>query len=202
MRSIFNFVIRPKESRKTNVKKIGDSELLLSTDLQDHKYVNRVGIVIGIPELGCAGVKPGDEVIVHHNVFRRFYDVRGNEKNSAAYFSDDAYIVAPDQVYMFKRDGDWKPLDGFCFVKPIKSFNEKWTPNEEQPLMGVLKHLDDLLISKGLSKEDVVGFTPRSEYEFIIDGNRMYRVPSSDIAIKYERTGNEKEYNPSWAQGS
>jgi hypothetical protein len=103
---------------------------------------------------------------------------------------------------MYRRDGDWKPLDGFCFVKPIRSLNEMWTPNEEEPLVGILKHTDKLLEDNNLKKEDLVGFTPRSEYEFVIDNDRMYRVPSSDISIKYERTGNEKEYNPSWAQGS
>jgi hypothetical protein len=202
MRSIFDLVIRPKESRKTNIKKLGESELLLSTDLQDHKYVNRIGVVIGVPKISCGDIKPGDEVLVHHNVFRRFYDVRGNEKNSSAYFDEDIYLCSPDQVYMYKRGGDWKPLDGFCFVKPIKSLNEMWTPNEEEPLMGVLKYLDNSLEEKGLRSEDIVGFTPRSEFEFIIDNNRMYRVPSTDISIKYERTGNEKEYNPSWAQSS
>ena len=29
-------------------------------------------------------IKIGDEVIVHHNVFRRFRDIRGKEKNSKA----------------------------------------------------------------------------------------------------------------------
>ena len=52
---------------------------------------------------------------------------------------------------------------------------------------------------KDIYKEDLVGFTPSSEYEFIIDGERMYRVPTNSISIKYERQGNEKEYNPSWA---
>ena len=202
MRSLFNFVIRPKESRKTNVKEVGDSKLILSTDLQDHKYVNRVGIVVGVPEFQCGGILPGDEVIVHHNIFRTFYDVRGKEKDSSAYFSEDTYICPPDQVYMYKRgDADWKPLDGFCFVKPIRSRNP-WTPNEEEPLVGVLKFLDNKLESMGLIEEDIVGFTPRSEYEFIIDENRMYRVPSNDITMRYEHTGDEKEYNPSWAQGS
>ena len=27
--------------------------------------------------------KEGDQVIVHHNVFRRWYDIRGIEKNSS-----------------------------------------------------------------------------------------------------------------------
>jgi hypothetical protein len=202
VRSIFNFVVKPVGSRKTNVKDVDGMELILSTDVQDHRYVNRVGTVIGVPEFACGGTEPGDEVIVHHNIFRRFYDVRGNEKNSSAYFRDDVYVVPPDQVYMYKRgDAEWKPLNGFCFVKPIRSLN-KWTPADEEPLMGILKFLDDELEEKGFKKGDLVGFTPRSEYEFIIGEERMYRVMSGDISILYEHTGNEKEYNPSWAQGS
>ena len=42
-------------------------------------------------------------------------------------------------------------------------------------------------------------FTPGSEYEFIVDGEKLYRVPTNKITIKYEYQGNEKEYNPSWA---
>ena len=197
MRSVFNFVVKPKGSRKTNVKKVGDKDLILNTDLQDHKYVNRIGVVIGLPQDDTSGINVGDEVIVHHNVFRRFYDVRGKEKNSSSYFSEDVYMCSPDQVYMYKRDGEWKPLEGFCFVKPIRSLNP-WTPNEEQPLMGFLKHADSKLVGMGIVKNDLVGFTPRSEYEFILGDQRLYRVYSDDISIKYECTGHEEEYNPSW----
>ena len=49
---------------------------------------------------------------------------------------------------------------------------------------------------------DVVGFTPSSEYEFVIDNNRLYRMTTRDIAIKYENKRNETEYNTSWASGS
>jgi hypothetical protein len=51
---------------------------------------------------------------------------------------------------------------------------------------------------KDIHKEDLVGFTPSSEYEFIVDGERLYRVPTNSISIKYERQGTETEYNPSW----
>ena len=37
------------------------------------------------------------------------------------------------------------------------------------------------------------------EYEFVVDGEKMYRVMSQFITIKYEYQGNEEEYNPSWA---
>ena len=40
------------------------------------------------------------------------------------------------------------------------------------------------------------------EYEFNIEGERLYRVPTNKITIKYEYQGNEEEYNPSWSQSS
>ena len=43
---------------------------------------------------------------------------------------------------------------------------------------------------------------PSSEYEFIVDGERMYRVLTKFISIKYEYQGDETEYNPSWLQSS
>ena len=198
MRSLFDFVVKPKGSRTSNKKDIDGKELILNTDLQDHRYVNRVGIVVGVPSKECGGVQPGDEVIVHHNVFRRFYDVRGNEKNSRSYFSEDLYFCAPDQLFMYKRDGVWKALDGFCFVKPIES-NDMWAVDKERPLIGVLKMLGDDLEALGLKRGAVVGFTPRSEYEFVVEGERLYRVRSVNINVDYGHKRDEKEYNPSWA---
>ena len=161
-------------------------------------YVNRVGVVVNVPKGDSSGVKPGDEVIVHHNVFRRFYDVKGNEKNSRSYFNENSYMCTQDQIYMYRRDGLWKPTDGYCFVKPIES-NDIWSLDNETPFKGVLKILGDDLLQLGLQRGNVVGFTPRSEYEFVIDNERMYRVRSVNINIDYGHKRNEKEYNPSWA---
>ena len=69
-------------------------------------------------------------------------------------------------------------------------------------MIGVLKYLDDGLETTGLHKDDLVGFSPDDEYEFVIDGQRLYRVMTQFITIKYEYQGNEEEYNPSWAQSS
>ena len=82
-------------------------------------------------------------------------------------------------------------------MKPIKSFNELLNDKEE-PLTGVLKHLGDDLKSFGLQDNDLIGFTPNSEYEFVIEGERLYRVPLNSISIKYGRKGTEVEYNPTW----
>ena len=84
MKSIFNFIVRPKTNRSTSSKIIEGKELLLNTELQNHNYVSRQGIVLSKPLLGNTNIKKVDEVILHHNVFRRFYDVRGNEKIAKA----------------------------------------------------------------------------------------------------------------------
>ena len=69
--------------------------------------------------------------------------------------------------------------------------------NFEKPLIGIIKTKDPDL--KDVEEQDLIGFKPSSEYEFIIDRQKLYRVPTNQITIKYERQGNEKEYNPSWA---
>ena len=85
-------------------------------------------------------------------------------------------------------------MPGYCFVKPVKNF-DKFNVDNEQPLVGIIEYAD-----KDFNKGDLVGFTPKSEYEFIIDGQNLYRVLSKFITIKYEYQGHEEAYNPSWAQ--
>ncbi len=197
MKAIFEFIVKPKNGRTNNEKTIGDSKLILNTELQNHNYVNREGIVIAVP-LGIeTNVKVGDEVIVHHNVFRRYRDIRGKEKNSKSYFENDTFFVSVDQVYAYKRTNKWKACKGFNFVKPLQE-DKMFSINFEKPLIGVMKTKDPDL--KDVEEQDLIGFKPSSEYEFIIDGQKLYRVPTNQITIKYERQGNEKEYNPSWAQ--
>jgi hypothetical protein len=197
MRSLYAFIIEPKNQRYDNTKKIDDIELILNTEIQDHKFVSRVGVVLETPINTKTGIKKGDEVIVHHNVFRRFHDVRGQEVNSKSYFEEDKYFVYPDQVFMYKRNNEWKPLEGFCFVKPIHN-RKLFSINPEEELTGVLKYIDNGLIKNGFNKNDLIGFTPDSEYEFIINNEKLYRVPTNSICIKYDYQGTETEYNPEW----
>ena len=94
-----------------------------------------------------------------------------------------------------------KTLNGYCFVKPIKS-NDNFTTEKEELLVGIMKYMDPTLKEYNISEGDLVGFTPYSEYEFIVNGERLYRVLSNFITIKYEYQGDEEEYNPSWAKSS
>ena len=74
--------------------------------------------------------------------------------------------------------------------------------DKEQKLIGILKYGNKSLDALKISPGDVVGFTPNSEWDFIIDDQRVYCMKSNDIVIKYEHEGNEEGYNPSWAKSS
>jgi len=193
MKAPFDFVIEPKGNRYNNTTKVGDKDLILNTEIFNHEFVNREAIVKSVPTAFETEVKPGDTIITHHNVFRRWHNIKGVEKNSRSYFNEDTYLVKEDQVFLYKRNEKWKALKGYCFVQPIKQRN-KLKQEEEEECIGVVKYTDG-----SYKKGDLIGFTPFSTYEFIIDGKRLYRVMTQFITIKYEYEGNEEAYNPSWA---
>tara|TARA_R100001443_G_scaffold14536_1_gene24428 strand:- start:1086 stop:1676 length:591 start_codon:yes stop_codon:yes gene_type:complete len=196
MKSVHNFIVTPKGERYNNTKKVGDSELILNTEIFNHQYVNREATVISTPIAGNTDIKAGDTVIVHHNVFRRWHNQYGVEKNSRSYFDENTYIVNYDQIFLYKNKDQWLCPKGYCFVKPLKAIN-KFNIEQEKPLQGVIQYSDGTV-----EIGDLVGFTPSSEYEFIVDNQKLYRVLSKFITIKYEYQGNEETYNPSWAQSS
>ena len=196
MKAPFDFVIEPKGNRYNNTTKVGSSELILNTEISNHQFVNREAIVKSVPTAFKSKIQPGDTIITHHNVFRRWHDVRGKERNSKSFFDENTYFVKEDQIFLYKRYWEWRTPKGYCFVKPIKD-RTRFGVDEEESCIGIVKHTD------GTYKEgDLVGFTPFSKYEFIIDGERLYRVMTQFITIKYEYQGNEEEYNPSWAHSS
>jgi len=196
MKSVYNFVVKPKGERYNNTKKFEGGELILNTDIFQHQYVNREAIVISTPIIGDTDIKPGDTVIVHHNVFRRWNDVKGVERNSKAYFNEDTYFINHEQIFLYKQESKWIAPKGYCFVIPLKA-TDQFNTESEKPLQGIVKYSDGTV-----KVNELIGFRPNSEYEFIVDGERLFRVLSNFITIKYEHQGNEETYNPSWAQSS
>jgi len=193
MKSVYNFVVTPKGGRYNNTKKLKGGELILNTDIYQHQYVNREAKVISTPIIGDTNIKPGDTVIVHHNVFRRWNDVKGVERNSKSYFNESTYFINHDQIFLYKRKDKWIAPKGYCFVTPLKAIDQ-FNIESEKPLQGIVKYSDGTV-----KVNELVGFRPNSEYEFIVDNERLYRVLSNFITIKYEYQGDEEAYNPSWA---
>ena len=193
MKAYKDFIVSPIGERYNNSKKVGDKELILNTEIFNHHYINRRAKVIATPLLFSSPINVGDEVIVHHNVFRRWNDVKGRERNSRSYWKENKYLITEDQIYLYKKK-DWKAMTGNSFIKPIQS-NDKFSFNNEKELMGIIKYSDGTF-----DKGELVGYRPNIECEDFINGERLYRMKNKFITIKYEYQGNEEEYNPSWAQ--
>jgi hypothetical protein len=202
MKGLFNFIISPIDGRYNNEKKVGDSKLIVNTNIEEFVYINRMATVISIPTAIDTNIKKGDIVVVHHNIFRRWYDVRGNERNSRNYFTEDLYFCPLEQIYLYKQNKEWITNLDYCFIKPVRETDKSKVEILKQQ-KGVLKYTNSILTQLDVHKEDVVGFNPMREWEFIIDGQLLYCMKSKDIVIKYDDyKGNETEYNPSWAQSS
>ena len=191
MKAYKDFIISPIGERYNNYKTIDDKELILNTEIYNHQFVNRKAKVIATPLLFSSPINMGDEVIVHHNVFRRWHDVKGRERNSRSYWKEDKYLISEEQIFLYNQNG-WKAMPGFSFVKPLKAIS-KYNIEDERPLIGIVKYTDGVF-----NKGELVGFRPKIECEEVINGERLYRIMNKFTTIKYEYQGNEEEYNPSW----
>jgi hypothetical protein len=89
----------------------------------------------------------------------------------------------------------------YCFIKPILNTYDL-DNKKEKPNVGIVKYTNNTLEALGIIPGTLITFTPNSEFEFIIDGERLYCMKSNDIALTHEYKGNEKENNPSWAKSS
>ena len=195
MNSLYHFIVKPLDKRYENIKSVGDKELIINSSIENHIFVSKKAVVVSTPAVYKTKIKTGDEVYIHHNIMRRYYDQKGVEKNSGTYFKDNLYFCTPDQIYMYNL----KPHLDYCFVKPI--LNTNILENiKEQPNVGIIKYTNNTLEALGIIPGTLITFTPNSEFEFIIDGERIYCMKSNDIALIHEYKGNEKENNPSWAE--
>ncbi len=201
MKSLYDFIVEPLGERYANTKKIGEKKLILNTKIESWKFVNRFAEVVSTPLAFNTVIKKGDIIVVHQNVFRRFYNMQGKQSNSRSYFKDNMYFVGMDQVYLYKNNDTWKSFGDRCFIKPIKN-SSSLENRKETPYIGIVKIGNNKLEVSKINPGDKIGFKPGAEWEFVVDDERLYCMKSNDIVIKYEHKGNEEEYNPSWAISS
>ena len=186
MRSPFYFIAKPINGKRyDNTKMFGDVEFIVSTSEEDHKFSNRFAEVVELP-LGYKGpIKVGYTLLVHHNVFKFYNDMKGRQKSGKSFFRDDLFFIDADQFFMYNDGYNWNAYDRYCFVKPIpvtESYIKK--PISEEPLVGIMKYPNEYLLDKGVKAGDMVCFSPDSEYEFTVDEEKLYRMYDHQITIK------------------
>lgn len=186
MRSPFYFIVKPLNGRRyDNTKDISGVEIITSTSEEDHKFSNRQAEVISTP-IGYNGqISQGDILLVHHNAFKFYNDMKGRRRSGKSFFKDDIFFIDSEQFFLYKKGSQWNSYDRYCFVKPIPAIDSYVKkPFTNEPLMGIMKYPNDYLISKNVNEGDLVCFCPDSEYEFDVDGEKLYRIFDHQITIK------------------
>jgi len=194
MNSLYQFIIKPIGERYKNTINIENKELIINSNISNHKFINREAEVVSVPINYNTLIKKGDKIIVHHNIFRRYYNMAGKSVNSSKYFKDDLYFAVPSQIYLYYKNNKWNTNENYCFIKPILE-DKKILKNT-----GILKYGNSSLEVLKINPGDTVGFKPLREFEFLVNSELLYCMESNDIVIKYEHKTNQKEYNPSWAK--
>ena len=190
MKSPNHFLVKPLGGRRyDNVRKYGDVDFIISSDQEDHTVTNRFAEVIEVPANYNGEIKAGDVLIVHHNVFKKYYDMKGKERDSFSFFRDDIYLIDEHQYYLYGNGSDWKAPNPYCFVAPIDNedyniFTANLENHKHLDLVGRIKYINEDLKSAGIEAGDTICFTPDSEYAFNIEGETLYRMRTQNICVK------------------
>lgn len=185
MRSLYQFIVTPVgERRYNNVKNIGGIDFIVNTSEEDHKFSNREAIVMSTPILYEGPIEKGDKLLVHHNVFKFYNDMKGRRRSGKSFLKDNIFLIDPDQFFAYSKGDGWIGYDKYCFVRPVAvEHTYLYKPMSREPLVGEMVILNEYLKSQGLSKGDRVSFKPKTEYEFNVDGETLYRIFDESITL-------------------
>ena len=85
---------------------------------------------------------------------------------------------------MYKHKDKWRAWGKYCFIKPVDIKDSYiFKPGGEEPLFGVVKYINQELLDLGVKEGDEVSFIPGSEYPFIIEEEKVYRMFTDNITM-------------------
>jgi hypothetical protein len=103
MKSPTQFIVKPVNgSRYSNIKNIGGIDFIVNTSEEEAKFSNRYAEVIETPLNYKGPIQNGDTLIVHHNAFKFYNDVKGRRKSGKSFFRDDLFLIDEEQFFYIK----------------------------------------------------------------------------------------------------
>ena len=176
MKTTYQYLIEPVGERYNNAKQIEGKEIIINTtmDETDFKYTNRIGKVVGLPAYD-GPLQEGDRVIVHHNTFRKWFNVRGRMKDSSNFIRNGWFYAGLDQVFAYDRGDGWVTVQDYCFVEPEEDMN--WMDTRVlSKSFGKVAITNPILEAQGVTVGDRVFFNEQAAYKFVIDGRTLYKM--------------------------
>ncbi len=181
IRTTDRFIVSPLNNEKfITEKEVNGKKIIVNTSIEHAKDVNRIGVIESVPLNYEGEIKVGDHVVVQHNIFRTFFDGQGLTRESDFHIQDNLYYVLPELIFLIIRGDEKIAVDGFCFIKPIVE-NKKWIGEVEIEHQGMVKYTNNYLKSIGVNEGDKIAFNVDSEYEFVLEGEKLYRMRNNSI---------------------
>lgn len=180
------FIVTPLNGEKfINTKEVGGKTLITNTSIEHASNVNRIGVVVSLPLNYEGNIVIGDHVVVQHNIFRTYFDGQGKTRESDFHIKDNLFQVSPELIYLIIRGDEKISVDNYVFITPIIE-NKKWIGDTELEHVGIVKYTNEILLKKGVNVGDKIAFSTDSEYEFLLEGERLYRMRTNTILAKLE----------------
>ena len=108
MKSIYQFIVEPKNKRRyDNIKNIGGIDFITSSSEEDVDGSNRQAIVLETPLEYTGPIKKGDTLLVHHNVFKFYNDMKGRRKSGKSFLKENIFFLDADQFFAYKKGDTW-----------------------------------------------------------------------------------------------
>jgi hypothetical protein len=152
MKSPFYFIVKPLGGKRyDNEKSIGGVDFFLSSSEEDFKTSNRKAVVVSTPLDYDGPIAEGDLLLVHHNVFKFYNDMKGRRRSGRSYLFDDMFLVDVDQFFMYCKDDVWHAHSKYCFVSPTKVDEGMSLDNSSSvsALVGVMEYPNEYLVENG-----------------------------------------------------
>jgi len=88
MQSPTSFIVQPVKGRRyDNIKEIGGINFITSVSKEDHKASNRFATVVSTPLNYNGDITAGDILLVHHNVFKFYFDLDSAKPLGVLFFT-------------------------------------------------------------------------------------------------------------------
>lgn len=178
---IKHYLVKPLGNEYVNEK----DGIIVSTGVENYKDVNRIGVVLNKPDFDDSELMIGDKCVVHHNCFRTYYDMQGRERKSSEHFRNNLYLIPKEKIYLYKRSEAWRPIKDYCFISPAdySQQDDIFIPKKEEEHVGYVRFGN----SPDFTEGDLVGYKRNREYEFDIDGEKLYRMKIKDILVNLSK---------------
>jgi hypothetical protein len=186
------FVVRVDNKFTNEIKLKNGVSLILDTKFEPHKHRAFWGEVVELPAKGGGSVSIGDKLYFHHSIiFNENYQI-----------ADDLFLVAFDEnggynslCYAYEHDGTIHTLGDFIFLTPppkeeVKSESGLFLGFEKKVEdRGYIKYMNELGDELGVCIGDLVGFSPNSDCDFLINDEKLWRMRLQDLTVVYEQAG-------------